>query len=190
MVVVGLFVLALAGGVRAQSFGVGYDAVPGRNFDAATSTYADGVLTIGIDSGSDPNTFVSNAFQASNFAYFPRTTSDTISFVVVAPEGFYVAGLTYEQQGFNSTGRTAVQRGNTHWVVAGYPALIGEYTNPNVSGSVDLTALQATSVPVSITASLFVGPGGNIAITAASVTVTLAPLPDVQTNGSVVSILD
>jgi len=95
---------------------------------------------------------------------------------VTAPEGFYVAGLTYAQAGTANTFRTAQQRGNTQWTVAGVPSLVGEYSgNPRLDGAVDLSALQASSVPVSITISLFAGPTGDVAITSASVTAVLAP---------------
>jgi hypothetical protein len=64
-------------------------------------------------------------------------------------------------------------------VVADFPASLGTFTsNPNLTGSVDLTRLKLTSVPVSITVSLFAGPAGNVAITSADVLVEVAPIDD------------
>src|SRR6185295_15316262 len=64
------------------------DAAPGKFFDAATSEAfaANGNrLNIGFNTGSDPTTFVSNAFRATTLSFGNRTASDTISFVVTAP---------------------------------------------------------------------------------------------------------
>ena len=156
------------------------DAAPGKFFDAATSEAfaANGNrLNIGFNTGSDPNTFVSNAFRATTLAFGNRTASDTISFVVTAPADFYVASLTFTQQGTSSTGRTSVQSGSTQWTVAGIPAVIGgDYGNPNVTGTIDLNALQQGSVPVSITVSLFAGPTGDMEITSANVVAEIKPL--------------
>ena len=106
---------------------------------------------------------------------------DTFSFVVTAPAGFYVASLTYSQQGTASTVRTAQQNGDTQWTVAGFPAVIAEYAgNPTVTGVVDLTPLQPASVPVSITVSLFAGPTGDISLTSASIVATLKPIGGVR----------
>jgi hypothetical protein len=156
------------------------DAAPGKFFDAATSEAfaANGNrLNIGFNTGSDPATFVSNAFRATTLAFGNRTASDTISFVVTAPANFYVASLTYTQQGTSSTGRTAIQSGNTQWTVAGIPTVLGgEYNNPNLTGTIDLNALQQGSVPVSITVSLFAGPTGDMEITSANVVAEIKPL--------------
>src|SRR5882762_11824120 len=177
--------LLLAGVTRAQvaEFSQLRDAAPGKFFDAATSAPSAAnanQLTIGLNTGSDPLTFVSNEFRATTQAFGNRMADDTISFVVTAPAGFYVASLTYTQQGTSNTGRTAVQSGNTQWTVGGFPAVIAEYNNPIVTGVVDLTALQPASVPVSITVSLFAGPTGDIAITSASVVADIKPVGGVR----------
>src|SRR5258705_410489 len=174
----------LAGVTSAQAQVAGFsqvrDAAPGKFFDAATSapSVANGnQLNIGLNTGSDPLTFVSNEFRASTQSFTNRMADDTISFVVTAPAGFYVASLTYIQVGTASTARTAQQNGNSQWTVAGFPAVIGEYAgNPTVTGVVDLTPLQPSSVPVSITVSLFAGPTGDITITTASVVADIKPL--------------
>lgn len=183
-------ILFLASAASAQTFTNIHDAVPGKYFSASASVVDGSTLVIGLESGSNPSTFVSNEFRASNLAYQNRMADDTISFTVSAPAGYTIATITYAQHGTFNTYRTAVQRGNTQWTVAGFPALIGEYISPNVGGAVDLSTLQLSSVGVSITASLFVGPTGDIAITNASVYVTFQPSPDVQADGSLVSILD
>ena len=176
--------LLLAGvtGAQAQvaTFSQLRDAAPGKFFDATTSAPSGAnanQLNIGLNTGSDPFTFVSNEFRASTLAFTNRMADDTISFVVTAPAGFYVASLTYSQVGTASTARTAQQNGNSQWTVGGFPAIIGEYAgNPTVTGVVDLTALQPSSVPVSITVSLFAGPTGDIALTSASVVADIKPL--------------
>ena len=185
--------LLLAGvtGAQAQTtvtFSAVRDAAPGRFFDAATSAVSAAnanQLNFGLNTGTDPVTFVSNEFRASTLAFTNRMAEDTVSFVVAAPAGFYVASLTYTQQGTASTVRTAQQNGNSQWTVAGFPAIIGEYAgNPTLTSVVDLTALQPASVPVSITVSLFAGPTGDIAITSASVVAALAPVGGVRDGGA------
>lgn len=164
------------------------DAAPGKFFDAATTEpFAANAnrLNIGFNTGSDPTTFVSNAFRVTTLAFGNRMADDTISFVVTAPADFYVASLTYTQQGTASTGRTAVQSGNTQWTVAGIPAVLGEYTGPPiVTGTINLDALQLGSVPVSITVSLFAGPTGDMEITSANVVADIKPIPVVGRDGT------
>jgi hypothetical protein len=184
--------LLLAGVTGAQAQNVTFsavrDAAPGRFFDAATSAVSAAnanQLNFGLNTGTDPVTFVSNEFRASTLAFTNRMAEDTVSFVVTAPAGFYVASLTYTQQGTASTARTAQQNGNSQWTVAGFPAIIGEYAgNPTLTSVVDLTALQPASVPVSITVSLFAGPTGDIAITGASVVAALVPVGGVRDGGA------
>jgi hypothetical protein len=155
------------------------DAVPLKFFDAAT-TKPDPAnpnrLIIGLNTGFDPQTFVSNEFKASGLAFSSRVAMDTISFKVKAPAGFYVAKIVYTQRGTGSTLRTSVSRGAANWVVNGVSANLGTFTsNPGLVGMVDLTGLKLTSVPVSITDSLF-ATTGTVEITSADVVVTLKPL--------------
>jgi hypothetical protein len=175
--------LAAVTGAQAQvvaEFSQLRDASPGKFFDATKTTPSSAnanQLNIGFNTGTDPLTFVSNEFRATTQAFGNRLADDTISFVVTAPAGFYVASLTYSQQGTASTARTAQQNGDSQWTVAGFPAVIAEYAgNPTVTGVVDLTPLQPASVPVSITVSLFAGPTGDIALTSASVVADIKPL--------------
>ena len=186
IIIAPVLLLAVVNGAQAQvaEFTQLRDASPGKFFDATTSAPSAAnanQLNIGFNSGTDPLTFVSNEFRATTQAFGNRLADDTFSFVVTAPAGFYVASLTYSQQGTASTVRTAQQNGDTQWTVAGFPAVIAEYAgNPTVTGVVDLTPLQPASVPVSITVSLFAGPTGDISLTSASIVATLKPIVGVR----------
>lgn len=179
---VGVLVFGQATDAQAQvaEFNRIRDAVPGKFFDADTTDPGNknpNALVIGIDSGLDTKTFTSNNFAVSTLPFANRLASDAISFRVVAPEGFYVAKIVYKQKGTFSTLRGAVQRGTALWTVAGFPNLIAEFVDPNLTASVNLDELKRTTVPVSISVSLFAGPTGSLEITDARVVVTLAPLP-------------
>jgi len=179
-IVVTALLLSAARVVSAQNvtFSKLRDAVPSKFFDAAKSAANPldaNDLKIGLDSGFDFRTFTFNDFVASTLPFGNRTAADTISFVVTAPSGFYISKITYRQRGTSSPFRTAVQSGTTQWVVAGHPASLGVYRDPNVSGTADLSAMGLQSVPVSITVSLFAGPTGFIAINGADVRVEVAP---------------
>jgi len=152
------------------------DAVPSKYFDAAT-TRPDpsnrNLLIIRFATGVDPLTQAPNGFVAwsSN-----RVAMDTISFTVTAPAGFYVAKITYTQNGAVSIGRVRTTGGSATWVVNNFPASLGTFSGtPGLVGTSDLTTLKLTSVPVSITPSLFATVGA-IMLTDASVLVELAPL--------------
>lgn len=184
---VGVLVLGQATYAQAQvaEFNRVRDAVPGKFFDADTTDPGKknpNALVIGFDSGLDTKTFTSNNLAVSNLAYANRSASDTISFRVVAPEGFYISKLVYKQKGTFSTLRGATQRGTAQWTVAGFPNLIGDFVDPNLNASVNLDDLQRTTVPVSISVSLFAGATGSLEITDARVVVTLAPLPSTTTT--------
>jgi len=108
---------------------------------------------------------------------------DTISFLIEAPNNFYIAKITYTQRGTHAISRTVRAVGGVHWVVDGVPADLGLFdTNPTLSGTVDLTGQNKLLVPVSITCSLFsfappmIG-SATISITSAEVLVKLLPLP-------------
>ena len=148
------------------------DAVPSRFFDAAASApdpANPNRLIIGFNSGLDPTTFTPVDF----LAFSNRVAMDTISFIVKAPFGFFISKIIYTQRGAGSTGRTSVSAGGATWVVAGHAANLGVFrTDPNLSGTADLAALKLTSVPVSITVSLFASTG-SVAVTSADVLVQL-----------------
>jgi hypothetical protein len=178
-------VVAVAGASSAEAqvvrFSSKRDAVPATFFDAAashpSSTNAN-KLIIGLDAGSDPTTLLARSFTASTLPFYNRSAMDTISFKITAPLGYYVAAIVYTQQGSGFTGRSAVEGGAATWVVAGYPSSLGVFTsNPNLTRTADLTALKLTTVPVSITVSLFASATGGISVTSANVIVKLLPLP-------------
>lgn len=154
------------------------DAVPNKFFDAVT-TAPDPAnpnrLLIRMNTGFDSTTFIANDFRASALSFSNRIASDTISFVVQAPAGFYIAKITYTQRGTGWTTRGAVEAGSTNWVLADFPSTVGTFTsNPNISKTATFVS-KRSSIQVSITTSLFASTG-SVAITGADVVVTLAPL--------------
>jgi len=160
------------------------DAVASRYFDPATTAPAPGnanQLNIGFHTTFDSATFKWTNFKASTASFFDRTVSDTISFNITAPTGYYVAKLTYTQTGSGSVVRTGVVSGTAAWVVAGRPTRIGNFsTNANLSQTLDLTSRKLTSVAVSITDTLFAYAtpslgSATLSLTGASVLVQLAP---------------
>ena len=171
-----LILTSLSGVAHAQvaKFKSIHDAVPFKFFDAAT-TAPDPAnpnrLVIGFNSGVDPLTFLTAQFVAFN----RRQAMDTISFKVNAPIGFYVSKIIYSQRGAGSTCRTCSESGAATWVVAGHPASLGVFSSdPTLSATADVTAMKLTSVPVSITDSLFAA-SGSVMITGADVLVQLVP---------------
>ncbi|HMF96922.1 MAG TPA: hypothetical protein VKE96_21635 [Vicinamibacterales bacterium] len=176
---IALAVLGAASSAQAQvaEFTDIRDAVPSKYFSAATThpyEWAPNLLIIGLEDGVDPVTLEPNNFVAWSGN---RVAMDTISFRVTAPEGFYVAKIYYKQEGTASSARTLTAAGSTTWVVANSPDSLGTFTgDPGLVAGADLTELRLSSVPVSITASLFASVGA-IAITDAKVYVELAPLP-------------
>jgi hypothetical protein len=155
------------------------DAVPLNFFEANTSApdpLDPNSLVIGFDTGSDPTTLIARDFRASPLPFSHRAAMDTISFTIEAPSGYFISNVSYTQQGIGATGRTDVSAGGATWVVAGVPGNLGVFSNdPSLSGTVDLTSLRLTSVPVSITVSLFASTG-SVAVTGARVHVALVPL--------------
>src|SRR5919199_2405163 len=98
--------LLLAAGAPASAqtatFSAIRDAVPVKYFESATtapSSTDPNRLVIGLDSGFDFKTFTSNDFTVSALPFSNRTAADTISFLVTAPDGYYVSKITYTQRG-------------------------------------------------------------------------------------------
>ncbi len=161
------------------------DAVPGRFFDAATSA-PDAInpnrLVIGFNGGLDLRTWKANDFRASTASFSHTTAMDTLSFVVQAPEGYYISRITYTQRGTGYVLRTARAAGMANWVVGDYAADLGVFaTSPDLSRTMDLSAVRLTRVPVSISNSLFAFStptlgAGSVAVTSADVVVELALL--------------
>jgi hypothetical protein len=152
---------------------VGISDAVALNFFEATTSAPDSVdsntLRIGFDTGSDPTTLIARDFRASALPFSHKSAMDTISFTIQAPAGYFVSRVIYAQEGNGATGRTDISAGGANWVVAGIPDDLGVFSNdPNLSGTVDLTSLRLSSVPVSITVSLFASTG-SVAVTGAAV---------------------
>ena len=180
-IIAGLVVVNGAATAQAQvvKFSSINDAVPLMFFSAAASAPAPSNpnrLIIGFNSGFDPTTFLANDFRASTLSFSHRTAMDTISFKIKAPLGFYVSKITYTQRGTGFSGRTSSSSGGATWVVAGHSASLGIFsTDPTLIGTANVKAMKLTSVPVSITVSLFAG-SGSVAVTSADVLVEVLPL--------------
>ena len=162
------------------------DAVPGRFFDGATSApdvSNPNRLRIGLNTGVEFETFKLADFKASSEAFSHTAAMDTIGFRVTAPAGFYISKISYSQQGGGTVVRTGRAAGMTNWVVDEVAADLGQFaTDPSLSGTFDLTDLFLTSVPVSITNSLFAFStpalgSAEVALTSAEVLVELLPCP-------------
>lgn len=162
------------------------DAVPGRFFDSDNTVANGNTLRIGFNTGLDFRTFRYNDFRASSTSFSHPNAMDTISFRVSAPEGYYIASITYSQRGTGSVLRTGRAAGMTNWVVGKIAADLGTFgTNPTLSDTIDLTGLNLTDVPVSISNSLFAFStpllgSATVGVTGAEVVVELSPLAGSQ----------
>jgi hypothetical protein len=163
------------------------DAVASRFFDAgrsAPSISNANRLILGLHTGMNWSVSKSTEFKASTAAYSYTTASDTISFTVKAPSGFYIAKITYSQRGTGSVLRSGKAAGAATWVVAGFSANLGTFsTNPTLSRTMDLTGRKMTVVPVTITNTLFAYAtpslgSATVRLTGADVLVQLLPLTD------------
>jgi hypothetical protein len=161
------------------------DAAAAKFFDATTSapdTLEGNRLIIGFNTGTDPATWKFRDFRASSAAFSHTLAMDTISFKVEAPAGFYISRITYSQQGTGSIVRTGRVSGGATWVVGDVATDIGQFVlNPTLSSTADLTGLNMTVVPVSITASLFAfatptSGSASLSLTGAEVLVEILPL--------------
>ena len=162
------------------------DAVAGRFFNAAT-TVVDPTnpnrLIIGLHSGINWSTLKYTDFRASSGAYSYTIAMDTINLSIRAPVGFYIGKVTYNQRGTGSVARIGFAGGAGNWVVAGKAANLGTFsTNPTFARTMDLASKRLTSVTMSVTINLsaFAPPtsgSATVAVTGASVTVELVPVP-------------
>jgi hypothetical protein len=141
-------------------------------------------LIIGLNSGFDFQTWKFNDFRASTLAFSHASAMDTIKFTVEAPQGYYIASITYTQRGTGQILRTGKAAGMANWVVGDYAADLGVFgSNPTLSQTMDLTGFRLTRVPVSISNSLFgfstpaLG-AATVAVTSANVRVELLGLPE------------
>jgi hypothetical protein len=161
------------------------DAVPGKYFDAATTAPDPdhpNTLRIGLHTGFDATTWTNNTFAASTAAFHRAAAMDTLSVLLEAPAGFYIARITYTQRGTGALARTGATAGGVSWVVDGIAMDLGLFhTNPTVSGTVDLTGQNKIIVPVSITSGVFTFAtpqlgAASIGITSAELLVELLPV--------------
>jgi hypothetical protein len=112
-----LFAVSIATAAQAQTvtFSNINDAVPEKYFDSAT-TRADELnpnrLIIGFNSGFNSKTWVNTQFTASTASFFRRQVMDTISFLITAPEGYYISKITYIQSGSGGISRTGSAAGS------------------------------------------------------------------------------
>jgi hypothetical protein len=180
-------VLFAASAAHAQSvtFSDITDAVPGRFFDAAASApHPDdpNTLVIAFNSGLDPSNWKLNDFRASTAAFSHLTASDTIAVRIQAPDGYYISKVTYAQRGTGSVVRTGRAAGASNWVVDDVADDLGAYgTSPSLTRTRDLTGLNKTFVPVSVTTGLFAFStpqlgSAQVGITSAHIRVEVAPI--------------
>ena len=165
------------------------DAVASRFFDAATSA-ADPAdpnrLIIRFNPGYDPATWKMNDFRATTSAFGYAAAMDTISFRIVAPDGHYISKVTYTQRGTGLSSWTTRAAGASNWVVGDFASDLGIYgANPTLSRTMDLSDVRWTTLPVSITTSLFTfSPfqtgAANLVLTSAEVVVEVRPMPIVE----------
>ena len=165
------------------------DAVPLRYFDPATTAAQPGdpnTLVIGFH-GTDAVRFRA-ALQDGN-TIGTRLAADTLSVVVTAPSGQYIASITCHLSGRGAVDTPGDARAAANLVVNGQPVDLGSFggaqfpsTGAAWSSSQTITfENQAlTSVPVSLTANLFAFAVNALAsaevdLTSATIVVALTP---------------
>ena len=162
------------------------DAVPGKYFDTATTApdpLNPNKLIIGFNTGFDAASWTNNTFAASTAVFHRAVAMDTISFLIEAPAGFYIAKISYTQSGKGVRARTGMAAGSVNWVVDYVAEDIGRFgENSTLSRTIDLTGQHKTIIPVSITGSVFAFAtpqlgAASIQVTSAEVLVELLPLP-------------
>jgi hypothetical protein len=189
--------IVVAAPTLAATFSDLKDAVSGRWFDAAGTGTTENLksaeypnrLNIRFNSGTDAKTWKSNAFIASTNAFHFASVMDTIGFTVKAPEGSYIAKITYSQRGTGSIARTGKVAGGATWIVGTTAVPLGIFsTNPTLTNTMDLTDQYLTTLPVSITVGLhtFSTPtlgSATVSLSGAEVDVELLPLPSAKLFG-------
>ena len=189
-----VIILSAASTAQGQvvTFSPANDAMPSRFFDAnPAATKLDpsnaNRLIIGFNRGMDWTIWKATEFRASTAAYSYVVAMDTISFQVEAPAGFYISAITYSQQGTGSIARTGKAYGGVSWVVGDQAGSLGFFgTNPTLlPRTIDLTGMNKTVVPVSITIALFAYAtpylgSASLEVSSADVVVDLQPLPGIN----------
>jgi len=146
------------------------DAVPDRFFDAASTApdVADAnILVIGLNSGRDPIIWKDREFKASLMPFSYASAADTISFVITAPDGYFISSVIYKESITLGNSRTGRAFATTQLVVNGVAT---------EAKFVDLTDAAPTRVPMSITTSL-VAANADAQVVAGRVIVNLEPRP-------------
>jgi len=147
------------------------DAVPGKFFDAASSVpdaSDPNTLVIGLNTGLDGTIWKHRDFKASLLPFSYPSATDTISFVIHAPDGYYVATVTYQENLVLGNSRFGRAFAATQLVVNGVA------TEEHFA---DLSDLGATRVPMSITTSL-VAANADAKVVDGRVVVQVLPLPE------------
>jgi len=146
-------------------------------FDIGTTTVSGNDISIGI-----------NNFKADGTSQLTLSALDTFSFLITAPTGFKITKVSYTESGTGAT-TNGVALATGSITADGTPKnFLTQLFLPNtslsnwsISGSVDIA--NKDSVAVSIVNSLFattfggIGDIANVAKTAASISVEVAPIP-------------
>ena len=169
------------------------DAVPGRFFSPSATVADANTLHVGFESGADafkacaPSTPPLSAAPCS----ITRVAMDTLSFVVRAPEGYYISKISYNQKATGAISRLADSRGASSLVVAGVPIDLGGPFGGAAqfpagggarlrSSEREFTDTQMTAVPISLTTGLFAYASdlgsARVELESASVTVEILPI--------------
>ena len=156
------------------------DATPGYYFDALNATVDGNTLTVPLGSGVDEN-FNDRAFIGTSasglpgcffcWAFHQINVSDTFSVFVVAPDGYVIDTITYNQGGSRSTSRGDKTFSSTTMTVNGTPSA-PVYQTPTLSLVVPVGEASAL---VTVTTTLLGYPGAAT-VTSASLEVTLRPV--------------
>lgn len=163
------------------------DAVPLRYFNAETTAAqpdAPNTLVIGFHE-TDP--FRASA-EVANLTGTPLAT-DTLTVLVNAPAGYYVASVTCRLSGRGAVNTPADARAAANWVVDGQPADLGSFGGVqfpdtgagwSLSQTIPLADTGRTTVPISLTPQLFAFAAPSLAsaevdLTSATIVVTVAP---------------
>lgn len=174
VVVLSSFGLMSMAGAQTATFSGFDDAVAGRCYDPAT-TAPDAIdgnrLRIGMTSctASAPNGSI--------------MSGDTLRLDVDAPPGYFITKLTFTQSGSSSGSRGGAGFRSAIWVVDSKPHTVPT-TGTGWIGTVDVSLLRKTRIPVSITTHLAAFGiqvvSGSASASNPQLVVELAPIDPVQ----------
>jgi hypothetical protein len=181
--IVALLSLASAASAQTVSFGRLHDSTPGKYFDTDNATASGNVLTIPLGVGTDgtfnpnnDNSFLAASYSGTAPYYFdwtfrPRNVADTFSTFVVAPDGYYIVSITYNQTGARSTTRGSATGAMTTLTVNGVPSVAAQ---PEVNASLTVP-VGDTAAEVVVTTALNANSGAT-QVTSAQLVVSVAPI--------------